>query len=40
MLRAPLDNKDRLLTIKFEGEIGLDWGGLYRDTIERWYVFV
>ncbi|KAK8803542.1 hypothetical protein WA158_001236 [Blastocystis sp. Blastoise] len=35
MLRAPLDKKDRLLAVKYEGEQGLDWGGIYRDAIER-----
>ena len=35
-LRAPLDSKDRLMAIKYKGEQGLDWGGLYHDTIERW----
>ena len=36
VLRAKLDSKDRLMAIKYKGEQGLDWGGLYRDTIERW----
>ena len=36
VLRAKLDTKDRLMAIKYKGEQGLDWGGLYRDTIERW----
>ena len=35
-LRAHLDSKDRLMAIKYKGEQGLDWGGLYHDTIERW----
>ena len=38
VLRAPLDSRERLLSVKYKGEQGLDWGGLYRDTIERWYV--
>ena len=33
VLRAKLDSKDRLMAIKYKGEQGLDWGGLYRDTI-------
>lgn len=36
VLRAKLDSKDRVIAIKYKGEQGLDWGGLYRDTIERW----
>ena len=36
VLRAELDSKDRLVAIKYKGEQGLDWGGLYHDTIERW----
>ncbi|KAK8807124.1 hypothetical protein WA158_003883 [Blastocystis sp. Blastoise] len=35
VLRAKLDNRDRLLAVKYQGEQGLDWGGLYRDAIER-----
>ena len=35
VLRAKLDSKDRLVAIKYKGEQGLDWGGLYRDAIER-----
>lgn len=38
VLRAPLDSRERLLSVKYKGEQGLDWGGLYRDAIERWYV--
>ena len=38
VLRAKLDSKDRVIAIKYKGEQGLDWGGLYRDTIERWWV--
>ena len=36
ILRAPLDKRDRLFAVKYKGEQGLDFGGLYRDTIERW----
>ena len=36
VMRAPLDARERLLSVKYKGEQGLDWGGLYRDTIERW----
>ena len=36
ILRAPLDKRDRLFAVKYKGEQGLDLGGLYRDTIERW----
>ena len=36
VLRANLDARDRLLAVKYKGEQGLDWGGLYHDTIERW----
>ena len=36
VMRAPLDSRERLLSVKYKGEQGLDWGGLYRDTIERW----
>ena len=35
VLRAPLDGRERLLAVKLKGEQGLDWGGIYRDTIER-----
>ena len=35
VLRAKLDSKDRLVAIKYKGEQGLDWGGLYRDAVER-----
>ena len=38
VLRSPLDARDRLLAVKYKGEQGLDWGGLYHDTIERWWV--
>ena len=38
VLRANLDARDRLLAVKYKGEQGLDWGGLYHDTIERWWV--
>ena len=37
VMRAPLDPRERLLSVKYKGEQGLDFGGLYRDTIERWY---
>ena len=37
VLRASFDSRERLLAVKYKGEQGLDWGGLYRDTIERWY---
>ena len=36
ILRSPLDKRDRLFAVKYKGEQGLDFGGLYRDTIERW----
>lgn len=36
VLRAPLDKRDRLMAVKYKGEQGLDWGGIYHDTIERW----
>ena len=36
VLRAPLDKRDRLMAIKYKGEQGLDWGGIYHETIERW----
>ena len=36
ILRSPLDARDRLFAVKYKGEQGLDFGGLYRDTIERW----
>ena len=36
ILRSPLDSRDRLFAVKYKGEQGLDFGGLYRDTIERW----
>ena len=36
VLRAPLDKRDRLMAVKNKGEQGLDWGGIYHDTIERW----
>lgn len=36
ILRSPLDKWGRLFAIKYKGEQGLDFGGLYRDTIERW----
>ena len=36
VMRAPLDSRERLLSVKYKGEQGLDFGGLYRDTIERW----
>ena len=36
VMRSPLDARERLLSVKYKGEQGLDWGGLYRDTIERW----
>ena len=39
VLRAKLDARDRLLAVKYKGEQGLDWGGLYHDTIERWWVW-
>ena len=32
-LRCALDTKDRLFVVKYKGEQGLDWGGLYRDTL-------
>ena len=35
VLRAKLDNRERLLAVKYKGEQGLDWGGIYRDTMER-----
>ena len=38
VLRAKLDSKDRLIIVKYQGEQGLDWGGIFRDTLERWYV--
>eukprot|EP00501_MAST-03F_sp_TOSAG23-6_P002630 GSMAST32.ASY1.ANO1.2772.1 assembled CDS len=34
-LRAKLDSRNRLFSVKFKGEEGLDWGGLYRDTLSR-----
>ena len=34
-LRAKLDARDRLFEVKFAREVGLDWGGLYRDAILR-----
>ena len=39
ILRSPLDARDRLFAVKYKGEQGLDFGGLYRDTIERWWVW-
>lgn len=36
VLRCKLDGKDRLIAVKMKGEQGLDWGGLYRETMERW----
>lgn len=36
VLRCKLDSKDRLIAVKMKGEQGLDWGGLYRETMERW----
>ena len=32
-LRCALDTKDRLFVVKYKGEQGLDWGGLYRDAL-------
>jgi len=31
MLRAPLDSKERLFNVKFRGEDGTDWGGVFRE---------
>ena len=36
ILRSPLDSRDRLFAVKYKGEQGLDFGGLIRDTSERW----
>lgn len=33
--RAPLDDKGRLFVVKFSGEEGVDWGGLYREAVLR-----
>ena len=33
--RAKLDEKGRLFYVKFRGEDGMDWGGLYRDGATR-----
>ena len=35
VLRAKLDSRERLLAVKYKGEQGLDWGGIYRDMMER-----
>lgn len=34
-LRCRLDEKERLFHVKFRGEDGVDWGGLFRDAITR-----
>lgn len=34
-LRSALDSKDRLFRVTFVNEPGVDWGGLYRDCMER-----
>jgi hypothetical protein len=33
--RSSLDSKDRLFKVDFAGEPGIDWGGIYRDSITR-----
>ena len=35
LLRSPLDKKGRLFAIKYKGEQGVDFGGLYREVMER-----
>ena len=33
--RARLDDRMRLFEVKFQGEDGVDWGGIYRDAVMR-----
>mmetsp|Transcript_16694 Transcript_16694/g.53294 ORF Transcript_16694/g.53294 Transcript_16694/m.53294 type:complete len:892 (+) Transcript_16694:267-2942(+) len=33
--RCALDEKERLFQVKFRGEDGIDWGGLYRECLHR-----
>ena len=33
--RCKLDERQRLFRVKFSGEDGVDWGGLYRDSMSR-----
>jgi len=35
ILRSKLDEKDRLFEVKYVGEAGMDWGGLYRDALSQ-----
>ena len=34
-LRAKLDGRSRLFTVKFEHEDGIDWGGLFREAMSE-----
>lgn len=33
--KMPIDERGRLFGVTYSGEEGLDWGGLYRDAVER-----
>lgn len=35
IFRCRQDDKQRIMTVRFEGEEGIDWGGLSKDSFER-----